>query len=469
MFADRRWLRGSLVLALVAAALWGAAETASAQSKKGRNKAQPVAGPADYSSNSFVLHTDLAPDEAEELLKRLEKMLDLISKYWGRPAAGVIEMYVVEDLKKWPEGSLDPRGLSHIQAGGGVTLTQTRSSGQTVVDAKSTVYAVANRGTPQHEAVHAYCGQTFGRTGPTWYSEGMAEMGQYWVDGDSSVHIHDGVLEYLKTSEPKLLLEIVDKNTVTGDSWQNYAWRWALCHLLANNTNYAPRFRPLGLGLLTKQDVSFEEVYGPMAKEIGFEYLFFLKHFDQGYRADLCSWDWKAKFQSARSGQVVASKIDAGHGWQPSKLSVLADTEYEFSVTGTSQLKAGGVQITADGDDSQQGRLVGVIMSDQSDYKLSEPFDLGAFGSFTAPIEGNLYLRVQDDWNKLADNKGKLMVRLKMKGKGNPLPPPKAAASPKEKDKDADDAEEGEKPATKKPVPKAKTPVKKARKPQDDD
>jgi hypothetical protein len=295
-------------------------------------------------------------------------------------------------------------------------------------------------------------------------------MGQYWVDGDSSVHVHDGVLQYLKTSPPKDLLEIVDKNDRTGDSWQNYAWRWALCHLLANNTNYAPRFRPLGLGLLTKQQVSFEEVYGPMAKEIGFEYLFFLKHFDQGYRADLCSWDWKAKFQSAKSGQIVSSKIEAGHGWQPSKLSVLADTEYEFSVTGTSQLKTGGPQITADGDESLQGRLVGVIMDE---YRLSEPFELGAHGSFTASAEGDLYLRVQDDWNKLADNKGKLMVRLKMKGKGNPLPPPKAAASPKDKEKDAkdgDDTNEGEaKPATKKPAPKAKTPVKKAKKPQQDD
>src|SRR5437762_1494004 len=78
--------------------------------------------------------------------------------------------------------------------------------------AKSLVFAVADRGTPQHESVHAYCGQTFGTTGPLWYSEGMAEMGNYWREGDRSVNIHPGVLEYLRNSPPKSLNDIVNAN-----------------------------------------------------------------------------------------------------------------------------------------------------------------------------------------------------------------------------------------------------------------
>src|SRR5205823_1487513 len=101
----------------------------------------------------------------------------------------------------------------------------------------------------------------------------------------------------------------------------NYAWRWALCHLLANNTNYASRFRPLGLALLTKQpDASFEQTYGDMSQEISFEYRQFLEHVDNGLRADLCSWDWKAKFKVVKSGNVTQAKVEAGKGWQPSRL-----------------------------------------------------------------------------------------------------------------------------------------------------
>jgi len=292
--------------------------------------------------------------------------------------------------------------------------------------AKSVVYAVADRGTPQHEAVHAYCGQSFGRTGPLWYSEGMAEMGQYWRANDSSVNAEPVVIRYLRESEPKSLNEIVNAREITGDSWQNYAWRWALCHLLANNTNYAPRFRPLGLGLLTKQDVSFEQTYGNMAKEISFEYRQFLKDVDRGYRADLCSWDWKAKFTLVKTAKVTSVKIEAGRGWQASRLMVQAGEEYEFSAVGNWLMSKGSQGVDADGDSDGNGRLIGALLTDErGEFALCEPFELGRFGTFTAPGDGSLYLRCREPWSAIADNRGTLMVKLKLKGKGPALTPPK--------------------------------------------
>ena len=92
-------------------------------------------------------------------------------------------------------------------------------------NAKSIVYAIADRGTPRHEAVHAYCGQTFGTTGPLWYSEGMAEMGQYWKPDDPAVNCHPVIVRYIHGSPPKSLNNIVNAEEVTGDSWQNYVWR----------------------------------------------------------------------------------------------------------------------------------------------------------------------------------------------------------------------------------------------------
>ncbi len=203
--------------------------------------ASPTA-PAEFESAHFLLHTDMPAKEARDLLAKLETMLALISKYWNRTPSGVIKMYVVKDLANWPRGSLDPAGVMKIEEGAGITLTQTLSYGGQKVHAESVVYAVATRGVAQHEAVHAYCGQTFGTCGPLWYSEGMAEMGQYWRQGESKVQIHPVVLRYLQNTPPQSLNDIVNTQSAssfTGDSWQNYAWRWALCHLLANNTNYA--------------------------------------------------------------------------------------------------------------------------------------------------------------------------------------------------------------------------------------
>ncbi|MDB5386527.1 MAG: hypothetical protein JWM11_2173 [Planctomycetaceae bacterium] len=408
------------------------ADTKSSVSKSKRPRDFAPTGVAEYQSPNFFVVTDLSPDETKDLLKRLENMLGLIEKYYDHKLRAPISMYVVKDLKAWPQNVLarfEGAGLQSIRDGAGVTMGRSqisRSTGE-IVNSAATVYAVADRGTPQHEAVHAYCQLSFGRVGPTWYAEGMAEIGQYWTEKGLGVHCHDVVLKYLQRSEPKELIEIVDTTDQTGDSWENYAWRWVLCHMLANNPNYAPRFKPLGLGMLKGQDVSFESVYGSMAKEIQFEYSFFLQHIDQGFRADLCAWDWSSKFAACKGPVPMTVKIDAMRGWQPSRAIVSADEEYDFSVSGTWKTTTSGTPVNADGATDGNGKLEGVIFDD---YTLSEPFELGTYGTFKAPKSGNLMLRCRDKWNELADNNGKLQVKLKQTGKGNPLPKPEKITAP---------------------------------------
>ncbi len=390
-----------------------------------------AAGPRDFRSKNFVIHTDLSDEDAQELLGRLENMVKLISTYWGRPCRQVIECYVVKDLANWPQGSIEPEGLRSIRDGAGVTRTTVRTNGVNF-QAKSIVYAVADRGTPQHEAVHAYCGQTFGTTGPLWYSEGMAEMGQYWKENNSSVNCHPAVVEYIHNTEPKSLNAIVNAEEVTGDSWENYAWRWALCHVLATNPNYAPRFRPLGIGMLTGQKVSFESVYGTMAKEISFEYLFFLQHFDLGYRADLCAWDWKAKFKPLLGAVPITSKIKAKGGWQPTLVTVKSGTQYDFMADGKWRTSKDSDEVSADGADDGRGKLVGVIF-DPDGYVLGEPFDLGAFGDWTAPDDGQLFVRANQPWKEIDDeDSGTVTFKIKPTGKGQPFVDPRrpGASSP---------------------------------------
>jgi hypothetical protein len=410
-----RWIVG-LLLILAAGPIFGQEVKTSARTKRSAPQDLTV-GPRDYTSKNFLLHTDLPPDEAKELLARLELMIVQVARYWGKPNSQTIEIFVVKELQRWPQGAFPEPALASVSSGGGLTMSQTRSmvnplSGRKTahLGTKSLVYAVADRGTPQHEAVHAYCSQMFGATGPIWFSEGIAELGQYWRDKDTSVQIHPEVLRYLQSSEPEPLTSIVDTRQRTGDSWQNYAWRWALCHLLAFNPNYSQRFRPLGLALLTEQDANFEGVYGPMAQEISFEYLFFLKHIDMGYRVDLCSWDWKTKAVGLRGGGMVQSKIEAGRGWQPSRLLAKEGESYELTVTGHWSLSKDGEKLPATGEDAGKGRLVGVLFDS---YQLSQPFDIGDATRWTAPTNGALFLRCNDAWHALADNTGAMTVKIK--------------------------------------------------------
>lgn len=403
---------------------------ASAQTTKQTN-AKPITGasdpggtPKDYRSQWFLMHTDLSGAEADELLKRLEKMLALVSKYWGRPPQKIIEIYVIKDLKNWPDNALESAGRASVASGGGITLSRgyalSGSSGsqgnqpRRLRDVTSVCYAGADRGTPQHEAVHAYCSQTFGTTGPVWYSEGMAEMGQYWRDGDNkAVQIHPGVVDFLRKDTIKSLNGIVNNNESTGDSWQNYAWRWALCHLLANNPNYANQFRPLGLDILTGQnDNSFEKTYGRLANEISFEYKFFIANLCNGYRCDLAAFDWRKKFLPLQGTAGPTTTVLADRGWQPTAAMVTTDKTYEYTASGSWQLSKDGDNLGPAGRSDGKGRLVGAVMKD---FELSKPFDLGAGGDLTPPTSGNLWVRCQDEWGELADNKGKVTFKIAIK------------------------------------------------------
>jgi hypothetical protein len=417
-------IRTALIVTLMSCLVLADAATSFAQRKAAVDDSQPASvAPRDVRSRNFLLHTDLNDKDAQDLLKRLETMLTLISKYWGQPNRKTIECFVVKDLKNWSPNAFEPAGLASLQNQAGVTKTMVRTRGNQF-DAKAVVYAYADRGTPQHEAVHAYCGQTFGRTGPLWYAEGMAEMGNYWKEGDVSVNCHRSVVRYIHSTPPKTLNAIVNSKETTGDSWQNYAWRWALCHLLANNPNYRQRFQPLGLAMLSGQRASFNSTYGSMAEEISFEYLFFLKHFDIGYRADLVFWNWKTKFSSPRGSRKLTSSIQSKAGWQASRCRVKAGTKYEYSASGKWQVDEAANQTDADGAEDGSGRLIGAIF-DSKDYKLGEPFELGAYGTFTPESNGDLVLRCRDDWHKIDDgNAGKVSVLIKLEGNGDPLPNP---------------------------------------------
>src|SRR5262245_29165916 len=114
-------LRVALSLPFLVAAL--SARGADTTAPQPRAAVGPAA-PADYRSAHFLVHTDLPVKDAKELLDRLETMLALISRYWGRPSVGTIECYVVKDLANWPQGSLEPRGRAKIAEGAGVTQTE---------------------------------------------------------------------------------------------------------------------------------------------------------------------------------------------------------------------------------------------------------------------------------------------------------------------------------------------------------
>jgi len=362
--------------------------------------------PRELRSDHFILYTDVSDRSANILLAKLETMFGLVSGYYGARPRGPIECYVVRDLTLWPKDRFEPSVIAKILEPAGVTRTTTLRANRLT---KAVVYSCDRHSVVQHEAVHAFCAQTFGSTGPVWYSEGMAEMGQYWKPGELAVNIDSVVINYLTNAKPKKLADIVKPGQITGDSWQAYAWRWALCHLLASNPNYSKRFKTLGLNMMAGKEDSFEAAYGKVAENISFEYDQFVKNFGNGYRVDLCSWEWKP-CSNLSSNKRLKQIVKPDHGWQATKLKAKKGVSYDFVCQGKWKITAGGDEMTPDGDDSGRGKLIGVILSG---FELGKPFELGEKGAFVAPAEGQLYIRCRDEWTGLGDNSGKVTLYLR--------------------------------------------------------
>jgi len=365
-----------------------------------------------FQSKNFVIHTDLSAEEANTLLGQLETMLKLIANYWGRPPRGPIECCVVKDLADWPQdllSAMEPEGLAKIREGAGVCKSTTVTAGKKFMS-KSRVYAVAKDGVPLHEAVHAYAHQTFGRAGPQWYAEGMAEIGHYWKEGQKGVHVPEHVIRYLRQTTPRKLEDLIVNKEQLGGSWEDYCWWWLLCYFLDNNANYYAQFRAFGREVLAGRQVTFQQVFESQMDQLKFEFYFFLQHLQPGFRMDLCSWDWKKKFSPAERAVTVV--VQADRGWQPSGLTLKAGREYQYEASGEWKIGKEGKSFSADGGPDGNGRLVGILLKD---YTLGEEFALGAKGVFTAPGDGDLYLRCRVAWPEIAENSGRVTVQLRPK------------------------------------------------------
>ncbi len=361
--------------------------------------------PRELRSEHFVLYTDISDRSGQILLAKLETMYGLVSGYYSARPNSVIECYVVQDLRKWPRGRLNPVGAAKIAQRAGVTLTLTNGR-----NTKATVYSCEKHSVVQHEAVHAFCALTFGKLGPVWYAEGMAEMGQYWKPGEVAVNIDSVVIDYLANAKPKKMADIVAAGQITGDSWQAYAWRWALCHLLASNPNYSRRFKKLGLNMMTGKPDSFEAAFGRVAPQISYEYDLFVKHFDNGYRADLCAWDWKTRCSNLSSDGRVKHTVKAQRGWQATKLLVREGVSYDVVAKGKWKVNNDG-EVTADGNPNGVGKLIGMVF--YGDHQQTEPFELGENATFVGPLEGQLYVRCRDSLTELSDNDGKIEMHIR--------------------------------------------------------
>jgi hypothetical protein len=119
-------------------------------------------------------------------------------------------------------------------------------------------------------------------------------------------------------------------------------------------------------------------------------------------------------------------KVRADAGWQSMRLRLKEGATYELTAEGHVSLSDAPEPWTSDAngitieyaDRKPLGRLLAAVVGDDvrllpATQTLFDPLDVGERAHLTAPIEGTLYLRINDRWDSLADNHGELTVHVR--------------------------------------------------------
>jgi len=368
--------------------------------------AEPRAEPRLVRSRHFAFLTDVSDREAAVILDTLETMVGLLEKYFGRRQQGIVEGFIVHDLAVWPEGVLvEPEGVAKIREPAGVCFTRTFGPRRSAV-----LYACDDVQVIQHECTHGWCHLAFGSVGPPWLAEGVAELGAWWRAGGTAVEVDPRILGHLRSARPRPTLAEVTAPGRPAD-WRDYAWRWALCHLLAHDPNYADRFPRLAVALMEgRPGAGFEEAFGQQAVQLAFDYDRFLDHVGNGYRVDLTSWPWKTPARLLADGGRAEATVDARRGWQSSGVRVEAGSVYVFVAKGSWTTAAAAEAVGPEGAADGRGMLVGALFSEET---LGAPVPIRAGLHWIAPADGVVMLRCDDAWGELADNAGTMTVTVR--------------------------------------------------------
>ena len=294
-----------------------------------------------------------------------------------------------------------------------------------------------------HEATHCFMSVRRNNSllPPVWYMEGMAEFfathtrdtnGELVFgvmpgdadnfDGLGRIALIQEAVETGRFDHLRDVLQLTPNDFLKNEA---YAWSWALCYWLDQHPTYATRFRELGQTKSRPEFLEqFEKKFQNDAELMSVGWALFATELVEGYdvpRAAIVEQP-ADRIADANPAMVVVS---ADRGWQASGIPVKRGTVYEIRATGRVTLAQEPKPWVSEPDgitfDYCQGQPLGRLLLAIRDQApgvqgiadgLLKPIPIGSQATITAPVDGTIYLRVNDRWNRLSDNSGSYSVTV---------------------------------------------------------
>jgi hypothetical protein len=388
-----------------------------------------------YESKRLKLYTDIDPELAQSLPTSVNPLFDALEAYFGPlpPARDGSDFqmtgYLLKEERVFREAGLIPLDLPPFNHG------RHRANEFWLRDQEYDYY---RRHLLMHEVTHCVMTYLPDTQTPVWYMEGMAEYfaTHRIVDGRFQFGIMPAspeevagwgritlIRQAFADNRAKNVADVFALQPVEYQDPEPYAWSWALCHFLATHPRYRNRFQQVGREARGPQFMPrLADAYTPDGRELATEWTLFVIHLQYGYDVERSAIDFRSGeplTEPARTATVAADQ-----GWQSSGIKLEKGKSYNVSATGRFTLadepkpwvsEPQGISIRyADGH--PLGLLLGCLRAD--DIALGETMlrvlPIGRERTFVAPVTGTLYLRLNDSWSELADNRGEATVAVSL-------------------------------------------------------
>lgn len=391
-----------------------------------------------FESKRLVLYTDIPAEVAKGLIGVVDPLYPAWLDYFGPlpPARDGSEFqvtgYIMTDRDKFKRLGLIPGDLRPFING------RHRRYEFWMLDQKTDYY---RRHLILHEATHCFMTilEHESNVPEVWYLEGMAELfATHQFDESGKAHfrvmpkdktkfrglgririVQDAVAE----DRAFTLSRVLSMRSTEFLKNEPYAWSWAICQFFDKHPRYRERFEQLGRFTSRRAfQQAFQERFGAELPTIDTEWRLFVLSLDDGHDIARAAIEFKPGQTLNASLPTIDSAVAADRGWQTSGVMVEKGRTYSITASGRITLadkpkpwvcEPQGITFRYF-DGQPLGRVIACIHANDASGlgSMLKTIPIGRFAKFTAPTTGTLYLRANDAWNDLANNRGKFTVTV---------------------------------------------------------
>lgn len=392
-----------------------------------------------YESRRLRLYTDIPEADAQSLPMLADHAVEALFAYFGPlpPARDGSDFqmtgYLFRSEALFREAGLIPVDLPTFEHG---------RHRRNEFWMRDQTYDYYRRHLLIHEITHCVMTYLPETRAPVWYLEGMAELfGTHRLNSDGQFAwgvmpdapenfaglgritlIRDEYARGRDRSIPQILQYQAEEFLEPAP----YAWSWALCHFLARHPRYREKFQALGQHLTGDQFLRvFQELFATEERDLTTEWTLFTLNLQYGYDLERAAIEFRTGTPLAAHEAPREVVVQADRGWQSSGLFVEAGATYHLKASGRFTLadvpkpwvsEPQGVSIRYF-DGFPLGQLLACLRQENEPTAsgretMTNVLPIGRERQFTAPVSGTLYLRLNDSWSELADNRGQVLVTL---------------------------------------------------------